>query len=123
MSILLRDAAGVVEGGLVGISYYDWMIVEMLSVPERLCGHGVSGSSWRSDSRTARRRGGRSDADGWADADARGQAGRPASRRACRNQSGMPMRAIEAASTSAPPGSPAQSAAAPHRAGIAAPPM
>lgn len=27
LSIVLRDGAGAVEGGLVGISYYDWLIV------------------------------------------------------------------------------------------------
>ena len=41
LTILLRDATGAIEGGLVGISYYDWLIVEMLFVPPGLRGHGV----------------------------------------------------------------------------------
>lgn len=34
LTIALRDAAGAVEGGLVGISYYDWLLVQMLFVPQ-----------------------------------------------------------------------------------------
>jgi GNAT superfamily N-acetyltransferase len=41
LSIALRDGAGGVVGGLVGISYYDWLIVEMLYVPEALRGRGL----------------------------------------------------------------------------------
>lgn len=41
LSIALRGSAGAVEGGLIGISYYDWLIVEMLFVPEGLRGHGI----------------------------------------------------------------------------------
>ena len=32
---------GAIEGGLVGVSYYDWLIVEMLFVPTALRGHGI----------------------------------------------------------------------------------
>ncbi len=41
LTIVLRDAAGAIEGGLVGISYYDWLIVEMLFVPEGRRGQGL----------------------------------------------------------------------------------
>lgn len=41
LTIVLRDATGAIEGGLVGISYYDWLIVEMLFIPEGLRGHGM----------------------------------------------------------------------------------
>ncbi|MCX7377324.1 MAG: GNAT family N-acetyltransferase [Alphaproteobacteria bacterium] len=41
LTIALRDAAGVVEGGLVGISYYDWLLVQMLFVPEARRGQGL----------------------------------------------------------------------------------
>jgi GNAT superfamily N-acetyltransferase len=41
LTIALRDAAGAVEGGLVGISYYDWLIVQMLFVPEARRGQGL----------------------------------------------------------------------------------
>jgi GNAT superfamily N-acetyltransferase len=41
LAIPLRDAAGRVAGGLVGISYYDWLIVEMLFVPPALRGQGL----------------------------------------------------------------------------------
>jgi GNAT superfamily N-acetyltransferase len=41
LTIALRDAAGVVEGGLVGISYYDWLLVQMLFVPQARRGQGL----------------------------------------------------------------------------------
>ncbi len=41
LTIALRDAAGAVEGGLVGISYYDWLLVQMLFVPQARRGQGV----------------------------------------------------------------------------------
>lgn len=41
LTIALRDAAGAVEGGLVGISYYDWLLVQMLFVPEARRGQGL----------------------------------------------------------------------------------
>lgn len=41
LTIPLHDAAGVVEGGLVGISYYDWLLVEMLFVPASRRGQGL----------------------------------------------------------------------------------
>jgi GNAT superfamily N-acetyltransferase len=41
LTIALHDAAGAVEGGLVGVSYYDWLLVEMLFVPEARRGQGL----------------------------------------------------------------------------------
>jgi GNAT superfamily N-acetyltransferase len=41
LAITLRDASGAVAGGLVGISYYDWLIVEMLFVPSDRQGRGI----------------------------------------------------------------------------------
>ena len=41
LTIPLHDAAGAVTGGLVGISYYDWLLVEMLFVPAALRGQGL----------------------------------------------------------------------------------
>lgn len=57
LAIVLRDAAGAIEGGLVGISYYDWMIVEMLLVPEGLRGHGLGTRLMRAAEAVAVRRG------------------------------------------------------------------
>jgi len=57
LSILLRDAAGAIEGGLVGISYYDWLIVEMLFVPLGLRGHGVGTRLMRGAEALAHQRG------------------------------------------------------------------
>ena len=57
LSIVLRDAAGVVEGGLVGVSYYDWLIVEMLFVPEGLRGHGMGTRLMRAAEAVAAARG------------------------------------------------------------------
>ncbi len=57
LTIPLRDAAGDVEGGLVGISYYDWMIVEMLFVPVGLRGHGIGARLMRAAEAIARDRG------------------------------------------------------------------
>ena len=41
LTIPLRNASGAIEGGLTGISYYDWMIVQMLFIPPTLRGHGL----------------------------------------------------------------------------------
>ncbi|MCC6716520.1 MAG: GNAT family N-acetyltransferase [Acetobacteraceae bacterium] len=57
LSIPLRDAAGMVEGGLVGISYYDWLIVEMLFVPRELRGHGMGTQLMRAAEAVAAARG------------------------------------------------------------------
>jgi GNAT superfamily N-acetyltransferase len=57
LTITLRDAAGAVEGGLVGVSYYDWLIVEMLFVPERRWGQGLGARLMRAAEAVAARRG------------------------------------------------------------------
>ena len=57
LSIVLRNGAGAVEGGLVGISYYDWLIVEMLFVPPGLRGHGLGTRLMRAAEAVAVRRG------------------------------------------------------------------
>ena len=57
LTIPLRDAAGRIEGGLVGISYYDWLIVDMLFVPEALRGHGLGTQLMRAAEAVAAARG------------------------------------------------------------------
>ena len=57
LTIPLRDATGAIEGGLVGISYYDWLIVEMLFVPEALRGHGLGTQLMRAAEAVAAARG------------------------------------------------------------------
>lgn len=57
LSIPLRDGAGAIEGGLVGISYYDWLIVEMLFVPPALRGHGMGTQLMRAAEAVAAQRG------------------------------------------------------------------
>lgn len=57
LTIPLRNAAGVIEGGLIGISYYDWLIVEMLFVPPALRGHGIGAQLMRAAEAVAAERG------------------------------------------------------------------
>ncbi len=57
LTITLRDGSGAIEGGLVGVSYYDWLIVEMLFVPERLRGRGLGARLMRAAEAEAVRRG------------------------------------------------------------------
>ena len=57
LSIVQRDGAGAIEGGLVGISYYDWLIVEMLFVPPALRGHGMGTQLMRAAEAVAAQRG------------------------------------------------------------------
>jgi len=57
LSIALRDAAGAVEGGLIGISYYDWLIVEMLFVPDARRGQGIGARLMRAAEAVAAARG------------------------------------------------------------------
>ena len=57
LTIPLRDATGAIEGGLVGISYYDWLIVEMLFVPQPLRGHGLGTQLMRAAEAVAAARG------------------------------------------------------------------
>jgi GNAT superfamily N-acetyltransferase len=57
LSIALRDDAGAVQGGLVGISYYDWLLVEMLFVPEARRGQGLGARLMLAAEAEAARRG------------------------------------------------------------------
>ncbi len=41
LAILVRDDQGEVSGGLWGQSLYDWLVVELLVVPEALRGQGL----------------------------------------------------------------------------------
>ncbi len=45
--ITLSDASGQVLGGLSAKSYYDWLFVDLLFVPEALRGHGHGSSLLR----------------------------------------------------------------------------
>jgi len=56
LAIVVRDGAGEVEGGLVGISYYDWLIVEMLFVPPARQGRGLGARLMRAAEAVAARR-------------------------------------------------------------------
>ncbi len=57
LTIALRDEAGAAQGGLVGISYYDWLIVQMLFVPEARRGQGLGARLMRAAEAEAVRRG------------------------------------------------------------------
>ena len=57
LAIVLRDAAGDVEGGLIGISYYDWLFVDLLYLPPALRGHGMGMQLMRTAEAVAARRG------------------------------------------------------------------
>lgn len=57
LSILLRDAAGEIIGGLWGKTVYDWMFVEYLIVPEALRGHNFGNRLMDEAEAVARARG------------------------------------------------------------------
>jgi len=38
LCVALRNAAGEMEGGLWGVTMYDWLFIELLFIPERLRG-------------------------------------------------------------------------------------
>lgn len=57
LEILIRDADGTVLGGLHGASAYDWLIVELVFVPEQLRGQGVGSSLLARAEQAARARG------------------------------------------------------------------
>jgi GNAT superfamily N-acetyltransferase len=40
-ALALRDAGGSIDGGLWGRSYYHWLYIDLLAVPERLRGQGL----------------------------------------------------------------------------------
>lgn len=57
LAVLVRDDAGRVVGGLWGWSYYGWLYVEMLFVPESLRGRGVGTGVLRAAETAAAARG------------------------------------------------------------------
>jgi GNAT superfamily N-acetyltransferase len=57
LAILIRDAQGAVAGGLHAVSAYDWLIVELVFVPEQLRGRGVGASLLARAEEIARARG------------------------------------------------------------------
>lgn len=57
LAILIRDADGTVLGGLHGVTAYDWLIVELVFVPETLRGRGVGSSLLARAEEAARARG------------------------------------------------------------------
>jgi GNAT superfamily N-acetyltransferase len=57
LALVLRDDAGAITGGLYGRSYYDWLFVNLLIVPEALRGQRM-GSKLMAEAETiARARG------------------------------------------------------------------
>jgi GNAT superfamily N-acetyltransferase len=56
-AVLLRDAAGTVIGGLWAVSYYNWMHVDLLFLPESARGAGLGRRMMRAAEREAARRG------------------------------------------------------------------
>jgi GNAT superfamily N-acetyltransferase len=58
LAVLLRDpATGAVRGGLLGVSYYRWLIVDILILPEDLRGAGLGRRIMHAAEREAVRRG------------------------------------------------------------------
>ena len=57
LAILLRDAAGVVQGGLIGVSYYRWLMLDILLVPAPMRGGGLGRRLMAAAEREALRRG------------------------------------------------------------------
>jgi GNAT superfamily N-acetyltransferase len=57
VAILLRDGVGDVQGGAWGVSYYDWLFVDLLYLPEALRGQGWGARIMRAVEREAVRRG------------------------------------------------------------------
>jgi GNAT superfamily N-acetyltransferase len=56
MCILVRDEAGEAVGGLWGVTAYDWLLVELLFVPESLRGRGTGAALIRRAEEEARAR-------------------------------------------------------------------
>ena len=57
LAVLIRDTAGQITGGLWADTYWDWMFVSMLIVPEPLRRHGVGSDLLAQAEAEARRRG------------------------------------------------------------------
>ena len=57
LAVLIRDQAGQVTGGLWADTYWNWMFVAMLIVPEPLRGQGIGSDLLARAEAEARRRG------------------------------------------------------------------
>lgn len=57
LAILLRDDAGAVQGGLLGVSYYRWLLLDILVLPEPMRGAGLGRRIVAAAEREALRRG------------------------------------------------------------------
>jgi GNAT superfamily N-acetyltransferase len=57
MAILLKDDAGVIQGGLVGRVVYDWLFIELLHIPESARGDGLGKRMMAQAEEFARQRG------------------------------------------------------------------
>jgi GNAT superfamily N-acetyltransferase len=57
LTLLLRNDAGTVIGGLTGRTVYGWLLIEMLYVPESLWGCGLGTALMQTAEAEARRRG------------------------------------------------------------------
>lgn len=58
LALLIRDAGtGDIAGGLYGVSYYSWLFVQLLIVPERHRGTGLGTRLLRQAEAVARQRG------------------------------------------------------------------
>ena len=57
LAIVVRDQGGAVSGGLWAHSLYDWLVVELLVVPESLRGQGLGSRLLASAEEEARKRG------------------------------------------------------------------
>jgi GNAT superfamily N-acetyltransferase len=57
LAIVLRDDQGRVSGGLWGKTVYDWLYVELLSVPESMRGQHLGADLMRRAEEIARQRG------------------------------------------------------------------
>jgi GNAT superfamily N-acetyltransferase len=57
LTVFLRDAEGVVVGGLLGNTYWGWLAIEIFWIDERARGHGHGTAMLRAAEDEARRRG------------------------------------------------------------------
>ncbi len=57
LALLTRGPDGATDGGMWAVSFYDWMFVELLVVPERLRGQGVGTAMMARMEAVARARG------------------------------------------------------------------
>lgn len=57
LCVALLDEAGNVDGGLSGWTFYDWLVIELLFVPDRLRGSGAGSQLVAEAEEQARARG------------------------------------------------------------------